>query len=64
MKLLIFSDSHGNVANMEDAVRLAGGAKIKDPVYFVGGVMMGKILPPTAPITAPAAAPAIKRAGR
>ena len=23
MKLLIFSDSHGNVANMEDAVRLA-----------------------------------------
>ena len=22
MKLLIFSDSHGNVANMEDAVRL------------------------------------------
>ena len=31
-------------ATMEDAVRLAGGAKIKDPVYFVGGVMMGKIL--------------------
>ena len=38
-------------ATMEDAVRLAGGAKVKDPVYFVGGVMMGKILPPTAPIT-------------
>ena len=38
-------------ATVEDAVRLAGGAKIKDPVYFVGGPMMGNILPGSAPIT-------------
>ena len=38
-------------ATVEDAVRLAGGAKIKDPVYFVGGPMMGNILPGTTPIT-------------
>ena len=28
MKLLIFSDSHGNVANMEDAVRLESPDRI------------------------------------
>lgn len=38
-------------ATVEDAVRLAGGAKIKDPVYFVGGPMMGNILPGSSPIT-------------
>ncbi len=38
-------------ATVEDAVRLAGGAKIKDPMYFVGGPMMGNILPGSAPIT-------------
>ena len=38
-------------ATVEDAVRLAGGARVKDPVYFVGGPMMGNILPGTAPIT-------------
>ncbi len=38
-------------ATVEDAVRLAGGSKIPDPVYFVGGPMMGNILPGTAPIT-------------
>lgn len=38
-------------ATVEDAVALAGGAKIKNPVYFVGGPMMGNIMPGTAPIT-------------
>ncbi len=38
-------------ATVEDAVRLAGGAKIKDPVYFVGGPMMGNIMPGSTPIT-------------
>lgn len=38
-------------STIEDAVQQAGGAKIKDPVYFVGGPMMGNILPGSAPIT-------------
>ena len=38
-------------ATVEEAVALAGGAKIKNPVYFVGGPMMGNIMPGTAPIT-------------
>lgn len=38
-------------ATVEDAVRLAGGAKIKNPVYFVGGPMMGNIMPGSTPIT-------------
>ena len=38
-------------STVEDAVKLAGGSKIKNPVYFVGGPMMGNIMPGTAPIT-------------
>ncbi len=38
-------------ATVEEAVALAGGARIKNPVYFVGGPMMGNIMPGTAPIT-------------
>lgn len=38
-------------ATIEETVRQAGGAKIKDPVYFVGGPMMGSIQPGTATIT-------------
>lgn len=38
-------------ATVEDAVALAGGAKVKNPVYFVGGPMMGNIMPGTTPIT-------------
>ena len=38
-------------STIEDAVQQAGGAKTKDPVYFVGGPMMGNILPGSAPIT-------------
>lgn len=38
-------------ATVEDAVRLAGGARIPNPVYFVGGPMMGNILPGSTPIT-------------
>lgn len=38
-------------ATVEEAVQLAGGAKVKDPVYFVGGPMMGNILPGSSPIT-------------
>ena len=35
MKLLIFSDSHGNVANMEDAVRL----ERPDRVLHMGDIL-------------------------
>ena len=38
-------------ATVEEAVKLAGGAKIKNPVYFVGGPMMGNIMPGSTPIT-------------
>ena len=38
-------------STVEEAVQLAGGSKIKDPVYFVGGPMMGNILPGNTPIT-------------
>ncbi len=36
---------------IEEAVRLAGGATVEDPVYFVGGPMMGNIRPGNAPVT-------------
>lgn len=38
-------------STVEEAVALAGGSKIKNPVYFVGGPMMGNIMPGSAPIT-------------
>lgn len=38
-------------STVEEAVQLAGGATVKDPVYFVGGPMMGNILPGSTPIT-------------
>ena len=36
---------------VEDAVALAGGSKVKDPVYFIGGPMMGFIGEGSRPIT-------------
>lgn len=38
-------------ATVEETVALAGGARIKNPVYFVGGPMMGNIMPGSAPVT-------------
>ncbi len=36
---------------LQEVVSLAGGSTIKDPVYLVGGPMMGRILPPTETVT-------------
>jgi len=36
---------------MEEVVKLAGGASIKEPVYFIGGPMMGNIGNPYDPVT-------------
>lgn len=36
---------------IEEVVKLAGGVKIKDPVYFIGGPMMGYIGTASQPVT-------------
>ncbi len=36
---------------LDEVVALAGGSTIKDPVYFVGGPMMGRILPGSSRVT-------------
>lgn len=36
---------------LKDLVREVGGETIEDPVYVVGGAMMGVIKPPTTPVT-------------
>ena len=36
---------------LEEVVEQAGGITVKDPVYFVGGPMMGRIGQPSDPVT-------------
>ena len=38
-------------ASLSDCVEAAGGARIQDPVYLVGGPMMGNIRPADSPVT-------------
>jgi Na+-translocating ferredoxin:NAD+ oxidoreductase RnfC subunit len=38
-------------ASLEEAVSAAGGSRIADPVYLVGGPMMGRIVQGTEPVT-------------
>ena len=38
-------------ASLEECVAAAGGAKVKDPVYLVGGPMMGAVKEKSSPVT-------------